>query len=93
MVPNSIVAARVPKMESERKNSNTIVREGTKNSTVWALVGFYIYKANPEAPWWETFEVVSTFLKSLFQEGIDPYTLVRRTTDLWWDILPWQLTV
>ena len=68
-----IVATRVPNGIREEE-LNTIVREGIKNSTVWAFVGFDIYKANPDAPWSETFEAVSTFLTSFRQKGIDPYS-------------------
>ena len=67
-----IMATRVPNAIREEE-LNGIVREGLKNPTVWAFVGFSIYSANPYAPWQTTFEAVSTFLTSFRQKGIDPY--------------------
>ena len=67
-----IVATRVPDGIPEAE-LNGIVRDGLKNRMVWALIGFNIYNNNPNAPWAQTFEAVSSMLTSFRIKGIDPY--------------------
>ena len=52
---------------------NSIVRQGIKNPTVWGFVGYRIYDANPDLPWQEAFDAISSFLTSFRQKGMDPY--------------------
>ena len=71
-----IVATRVPDAILPRE-LNGIVREGIRNRTVWAHVGYNLYKDNPDAPWQRTFDEVSAFLTSFRQKDIDPYGEAR----------------
>ena len=67
-----ILATRVPDAILPRE-LNGIVREGIKNQTVWGLVGYRLYEADPNAPWERTFEAVANLLTSFRSKGMDPY--------------------
>ena len=67
-----ILATRVPDAILPRE-LNGIVREGIKNQTVWGLIGYRLYEADPNAPWERTFEAVANLLTSFRSKGMDPY--------------------
>ena len=67
-----ILATRVPDAILPRE-LNGIVREGLKNQTVWGLVGYRLYEADPNAPWERTFDAVANLLTSFRSKGMDPY--------------------
>ena len=57
----------------EPRELNGIVRDGIHNPTIWALVCHPIYSREPNSPWQQTFEAISSLLTSFRQKGMDPY--------------------
>ena len=67
-----IMATGVADAVTERE-LNEIVGEGIKNQFVWVNICYNLYRNDPNAPWANTFEAVTTALTSFRQKGFDPY--------------------